>query len=410
MKKNDIKWLPAFIRRVIVLVVVGCVSISHISADMVVKQTLDWDEVHKVFDRYFNCPSSDNAIAISRVLPREIPDKVSGNQGRALEYIINSIDFRIIASEALAGERSAAEIMFRLRKFTDGWDSEVLDGTLGALLRINPMLFLEVLFEHKDDPLTKNVGYSVAFPNYAYNNHASAFIYELEKRSEALARVDDSKYDELKQECVRQIRREMNRLLAIVDGPTERPQEHDKSGQDLDWGRVLPTFERYFNYPTPENAKAVLSVIPKEQPGKVLGDTRRALASISSAETYGILALESKAGDKHSVELLIRLLGISETPESKLFKSTLGAIVRLNPRLFLDVLYDYKDAASMKTAGYSVAHLDDAYIDRPCASKHELEKRIMSLDGVTEPKYDELKQACLSELEQAIEKLKRKRS
>lgn len=407
MKKNDIKWLPALIRRVIILVVVGCVSISHISAKMVVKQTLDWDEVLEVFDRYFNCPSSENAMAILRVLPREIPDKVSGNKGRALEYIFNSKEYRILASEATVGERSSAEVLFRLRNFTDGWASGAVDGTLGALLRINPMLFLEILFEHKDDPFTKRVGYPVAFPNYAYNNHASAFIFELEKRSEALAGVDGPKYDELKQECIRQIRREMNRLLAIVDRPAERPQEHDKSGQDLDWGRVLPAFERYFSYPAPENAKAVLSVIPKEQPGKVLGDTRRALASISSAETYGILALESKAGDKHSVEILIRLLGISETPESKLFKSTLGAIVRLNPRLFLDVLYDYKDAASMKTAGYSVAHLDDAYIDRPCASKHELEKRIMALDGVTEPKYDELKQACLSELEQAIEKLKR---
>lgn len=407
MKFRPLYKLPGALIWAIVLGILGYFPVGNVPAQTQPNQVLDWNEVLMVFDRYFNYPSPENAKAVLGVLPREIPDKVAGNKGEALEYIINSKEFRILASEARAGERYSAEILFRLRKFCDGWGAEVVDGTLGALLRINPMLFLEILFEYKDDPFTKRVGYPVAFPNYAYNNHASAFIYELGKRIEVLARVDDPKYDELKQACLEQIRKEMNRWLVWSDRPAEGPQAHKPSSPDLDWSGVLPVFEQYFNYPAPENAKAVLSVLPKERPGKVLGDTSRALGYINSAETYGILALESEAGDRYSAEILFRLLAITDVPETKYIKSTLGSIVRLNPRLFLEVLYEYKGTSSMKTAGYPVAYLGDAYLNRPCASRHELEKRIEALERVDDQKYIELKQTCLSELEQAIEKLKR---
>jgi hypothetical protein len=369
-------------------------------------QVLDWNEVLPAFERYFNYPSPENAKAVLAVLPREKPDKLVGNTGQALEYIINSREFGILASEALAGERYSAEILFRLRNFSDGWASEVVDGTLGAILRINPKLFLEVLFEYQDASFIKRGGYPVAYPNYSYNNHPSAFKYELGKRIEALERVDDPKYDKLKQACLRELRKEIN-LVILSNRSAGSLPVHKQSNLVLDWSGVLPVFERYFNYPAPENAKAVLSVLPRVRPDKVVGDTGQAFDYINSAETYGILALEAQAGDRYSTDILFRLLIISDGPETMWAKKTLGSIVRLKPRLFLEVLFEYKDTSPIKKAGYLVAYQKDAYINRPSAFRYELGKRTEALESVDDPKYAELKQACLRELQDAIKRLPR---
>ena len=148
------------------------------------------------------------------ILPIDWPDKLARarNKGEALDRIISPETYGILSLEAYAGDRYSTEILFRLLEVTDGYSTTLIKATLGAIVRINPKLFLSSLSEYKDKPFIKKVGYAVAGPDYSYNNHPSAFRYDLEKRIESLETITDCKYADVKAACIKKIREELGRL------------------------------------------------------------------------------------------------------------------------------------------------------------------------------------------------------
>ncbi|MFQ6070843.1 MAG: hypothetical protein ACE5LC_10025, partial [Candidatus Aminicenantales bacterium] len=132
------------------------------------------------------------------------------------------------------------------------------------------------------------------------------------------------------------------------------------------------------------------------------GDRRKTVDYILDVFTYGVLENEIWAGNRYAVEAVFRLLNFSDAGFSKDLRTTLATLIRINPRLFLEVLYEYRNSRSVKAAGPPVLILPVAYVDRFKAQVYEYRMRIKALESVDEPKYREIRKACVDLLLKAI--------
>jgi len=85
--------------------------------------------------------------------------------------------------------------------------------------------------------------------------------------------------------------------------------------------------------------------------------------------------------------------------------SDLGLIIRLWPRLFLEVLSKYKDISYVKRFGWPVSFIGMGHNMHPVAEIHILKKRIEALSSVDCAEYNELKQACIKTIEERIKQI-----
>lgn len=175
-------------------------------------QTKDWNEIISAFQRYWDFPSLENAKSLLTILPVDWPAELAKSSGEAIDLIIAPETYGILSTEALAGNSYSAEILIRLLAITDGYATTLIEGTLGVIIRVNPTLFLSSLWPYRDKAFIKKVRYAVAGPGYAYNNHSSAFRFDLLKRIESLETVMDKNFADIKEACIKSIRDELGRL------------------------------------------------------------------------------------------------------------------------------------------------------------------------------------------------------
>lgn len=199
----------------IFLGIIGFMSVDGFTIEAQNKQTINWTKTLAAFDAYLELPSPMNAKAIVELLPQQKPDNIIGETSQALEYIISGENYGILATEAIAGDKCSVEVLFRLLNLTDGFATEIVLGTLGTVVRMNPRLFLKVLNENLDMWYIATEGYPVEFPGYAHNNHPGASKYDLEMRIRALESVEDLGVDKIKQDCIRKLREELKRFEHI---------------------------------------------------------------------------------------------------------------------------------------------------------------------------------------------------
>lgn len=171
------------------------------------EQVLDWDKVLAAYGSYIDYPSQENARALLIALPLDRLFKKSGDTGQALNLLFSPDNFPVLYEEAISGDRKAIEIYFRLLNVADGYYTELLLSGLGSFMRNYPQLFLEILLKYKDINHIKNNGYPVSFIGAGHNVHSKAAIYILEKRIEALESVTDPRYSEIKESCIRKLRK-----------------------------------------------------------------------------------------------------------------------------------------------------------------------------------------------------------
>jgi hypothetical protein len=178
-----------------------------------------------------------------------------------------------------------------------------------------------------------------------------------------------------------------------------------RPAQVFNWDKATATYDAYVDYPSGENAKALLAALPTDRPSEGTGDPYRLLNHIISAESYPILYDEATSGDRISIEILFRLLNITDGYATELILSTLGWIVRNRPQLFLEVATLYKDSGYVKTHGYPLSFSGAGYNMHKRAYRYHLQKCVEALETVKGQKYAAIKEACISELRQAIESI-----
>jgi hypothetical protein len=172
----------------------------------------------------------------------------------------------------------------------------------------------------------------------------------------------------------------------------------------MDWDKVMSAFDVFLEYPSPENTKAFMDSIPKDETKNESGDASKTIDHIIDAFSYGILENEIWAGNRYAVEAAFRLLNFSDGEFAEDLCTTLGTLIRINPRLFLEVLYEYKNSWFVKEVGPPVHNLGYAYVDRLKAQQYELRMRIKALESISDPKYMEIRKACIDQLLKDINK------
>lgn len=177
-----------------------------------VDQLFHWEKLLSVYDAYIECPSQERARSLIKALPHDAPAEESGDAEAALFHIF-SIDYHpVLREEAESGVEEAAEIYFRLLNITDGLYTVNVGSMLGFILRNHPQMFLNLLNKYKSIKRIRMWGYPIEFIGAGHNMHLKATLHILKKRIEALETVQDGDLTDLRDACIGQLRRTIERL------------------------------------------------------------------------------------------------------------------------------------------------------------------------------------------------------
>lgn len=171
------------------------------------EEALDWDSILGTYNAYLNYPSQANAMALLASLPRDRPNEIRGSTERAFRIFLSGDNDPILFQEAISGDRTAIEIYFRLLNLADGYYLDIVNITMGFLVRFQPKLFLENLLKYRDTHSIKTHGYPILATGPGYNTHKGAWEYVLGRRIAALEGVNGKKYSTIKAECIELIRK-----------------------------------------------------------------------------------------------------------------------------------------------------------------------------------------------------------
>jgi hypothetical protein len=170
--------------------------------------------------------------------------------------------------------------------------------------------------------------------------------------------------------------------------------------QIIDWDKVRIACEAHVKDPSPENAKAFLCTLPKDKPENEKGDKSKTAYYIYI--NYSVWKSKVLAGDRHITEAVFRLIGVGDGALAQELEMILSTLAQINPRLFLEILYEYRNAWYVKHIGYPVIGTN---YDDPKDRISELEMRIEALESVKTVKYSELRDECIRKLREAIWKI-----
>ena len=162
------------------------------------QELIDWDKVKVAFRDYLRNPVPERAKVFLDTLPREKTRDQTDNESAAVDYIYDN--YLSFEAGVLAGDRYLTEAAFRLLNFSDGDFAEALNEILGKLATLNPRLFLEFLNKYKNSWFVKIVEYPV------YGTGAEKreeILSEWARRIKALKTVKESKFKQIRDECIR---------------------------------------------------------------------------------------------------------------------------------------------------------------------------------------------------------------
>ena len=188
---------------------------------------INWDEIKNSLAVYNACPSDENARRLLSTIPEKPAAKVRGNQKSVNFAIIESVPF---AQAIIAGDEVLAEAAFRLFGYIGGGVvDEELRIMLGRFLTRKPGIFLRLLqkyihlFPSKSDYPVDMTEILEIVPDITSvedsNRRKKEEIRLYTKRIEALEKVEDPELTELRDACIRVIKK-------IIEIYLEEPGNH----------------------------------------------------------------------------------------------------------------------------------------------------------------------------------------
>jgi hypothetical protein len=182
--------------------------------------------------------------------------------------------------------------------------------------------------------------------------------------------------------------------------------------EPIDWCKIRTSFKAFVDDPSPANGRIFVDALPKRpsrNPNEIEFKERlKTLDLIVNPIGHSAFRKITIDGNRYAFEAVFRLLNISDAAYSEMLLSLLGEIVRIHPRKFLDVLYEYRDMEAFVADGFPVTWTK--YDPRSKEEENELRMRIEALDSVSDEKYREVRDICVSEIQKALIRLKRQSS
>jgi hypothetical protein len=197
------------------------------------ENNIDLDSLEKAARIYINYPSSENARLFRQGLPEQplIGNFDVDRYDRLFSYVFENLE--VLARQVSVGDREAVKLGFRLYNFSSGLFTMELDAMLGDLIRTHPQLFLEELGSSPNARWIKTLGYPLCESNLNFNDTRDApDRYELEMRIKALESVTDGALVDLRNTCIAEIRKCLEKRY------------HDSQGIILDDKEYLALFKK----------------------------------------------------------------------------------------------------------------------------------------------------------------------
>ncbi|MGO9017487.1 MAG: hypothetical protein ACLQVJ_03955 [Syntrophobacteraceae bacterium] len=167
----------------------------------------------------------------------------------------------------------------------------------------------------------------------------------------------------------------------------------------VQWEELSASLRAYFEYPTPENAKAAYKHLPVA--GRVRTTGRQ--IEIKTVELWhsNIRLLERQAisGDAEAVRLAFRLFSIANAAYTEDLEILLGKLIRINPRLFLKELAGNKERAGRFSLGGLLGNKGEEYVDLIMAQCLENRLRRAALQSVSDYPLRQIRDECTRELD-----------
>jgi hypothetical protein len=163
-------------------------------------------------------------------------------------------------------------------------------------------------------------------------------------------------------------------------------------------------WERYLSRPTPEGAKQVLSASYRDSssadPDRLFNDLE-------------LLAVQVAAGDREAVRLAFRLYSEADGAYAETLDILLGRIVRIHPTLFLEELQRQRAQVRPRAprtfdgvVSGILGNLGKEYVDRTRAQVYETERRIASLQSVSNPGLRQSRDHCVAILKYQLDEFR----
>lgn len=164
---------------------------------------VDWDKVHQAWEAYLSYPSGEKAYKVAALLPGSVwhpGDQVDKEKFEGVFYRMEGT-LGFLERQVYSSDQAAVRLAFRLYSIADGSFAEALDILLGALIRINPRLFLEELSNNR--PLVLRLDSLVGNTGPEYVDRSQADRLEMSLRVRALERVKGRSLRKTRDECIR---------------------------------------------------------------------------------------------------------------------------------------------------------------------------------------------------------------
>jgi len=167
----------------------------------------------------------------------------------------------------------------------------------------------------------------------------------------------------------------------------------------VQWEEFSASLRAYFEYPTPENAKATYKYLPVA--GRVRGTGREIETKTIALWHSNIRILERQviSGDAEAVRLAFRLFSIADGAYSEDLDILLGKLIRINPRLFLKELLGNKERAGRFSLDGLLGNEGEEYVDLIMAQCLENRLRRAALQSVSDYPLRQIRDECTRELD-----------
>lgn len=171
-----------------------------------------------------------------------------------------------------------------------------------------------------------------------------------------------------------------------------------KSSVTVDWAKLSKAWEEYLDYPSSENADKVSELLPDSGHAKYNNDKEAENAIDSIFSTLSMLERQVYYSDRGAVNLAFHLYSISDGEFGEYLDIILGALIRINARLFLQELLHNRPLVP-ELDGLVGNFGPGYYVYTDEAERLETSLRIKALKSVQDSSLINIRNECIKQLE-----------
>lgn len=168
----------------------------------------------------------------------------------------------------------------------------------------------------------------------------------------------------------------------------------------ITWPEFKELINVFLNNPSKDNAEIILGFLPAQRNNIDKREWKEDLLEycVMRGDCSWILTYEIFSGNIYAARIARRLLNISDGAATEELCDTFGRLIRINPKLFLEIFYENYDPVFLECAVLMSMFWDGQERYR----RYNYIRRIESLRTVTDPELKGIRDHCITILEREL--------